>query len=224
MRAIGPEGASELEFNRFIVTHGRTWRRQLNAARELPALVLEFVKLLTSPIFWSAGGGRGDNHSVMVIPGYGVSDWQMSTLRNWLRRLGCQPMLSGIRTNPGWSEELVEALGSKVKAEARRAGRRVTLIGHSLGGLQGRSVALRHPDSVRHLIALGAPFRFASGAVSQAVAITSLYTRFDLSFEPRAREPHAHNIEVQGTHGGLVINKRVYDLLAKFFCEPDLQR
>ena len=191
----------------------------MNAARELPALMLEFVKLLASPIFWSPGRVRSDGHSVMVIPGYGVSDWQMGTIRSWLRRLGCQPILSGIKNNPGWSEQLVEALASKVKDEIRRGSRRITLIGHSLSGLQGRSVTLRHPDSVGHLIALGAPFKFTSGAVSQAVAITSIYTSSDLSFEPRACEPHARNIEVQGTHGGLVINKRVYNLLAKFFCE-----
>jgi hypothetical protein len=49
----------------------------------------------------------------------------------------------------------------------------------------------------------------------------SIYVSTDLPYEPRARESHAENIEVRGSHGGLAVNRRVYALLAELLCKTD---
>jgi pimeloyl-ACP methyl ester carboxylesterase len=84
-------------------------------------------------------------------------DRYLSPLRDWLRRIGYSPVPSGLEQNPGWSEPLVNDLGELAETHFRRTGQRVTIIGHSMGGLQGRAVAARRPRVVRHVIALGSP-------------------------------------------------------------------
>jgi pimeloyl-ACP methyl ester carboxylesterase len=210
----------ELAVNELIGRYSRGYRR-VAALRQLPLGLLEFAGLLVSPVFWTAKLLRGDGHSIIAIPGYGGGDWYLSTLRNWLRRVGYRAVGSGINANPGWSEQIVDHLSRLVGEELARSQRRVTLIGHSLGGLQARSVAQRLPHAVGRLIALGAPFAYAGGEIPDTVAITSIYTASDLAYEPQAREPHAENIEVRGTHNGLAANRRVYRLLAELLARED---
>ena len=45
------------------------------------------------------------------------------------------------------------------KNRARESGQRVTIIGHSLGGVLGRAIAASNPAIVREVIALGSPIR-----------------------------------------------------------------
>ena len=136
------------------------------------------------------------------------------------RARGYLAIKSGLDFNPQWSEEIVEEIGNRAESEFRSSGRRVTLIGHSLGGLQARSIAQRRPHAVRRLIMLGAPLTFAGGTVSPSVAITSIYVSTDLPDQPGACESHAENIEVKGSHGGLAVNRRVYAVLAGVLRRP----
>lgn len=102
---------------------------------------LEFGQLLRDPVFWGWGVPRGDGHTVLVLPGLGAGDAYLRPLRGWLRRLGYRTMRSGIRRNPGLSERLLAELGERVEAEYRRTGRRVSIVGHSMGGAQARAGA-----------------------------------------------------------------------------------
>ncbi len=201
--------SQELGINELIAARAKTWRGCLVAWKEFAVAVVELAGLVASPVFWRSKAGRGDGHSVLVIPGYSARDLHLVVIRNWLQRMGYRPVKSGLDFNPGWSDGIVEELGQRAESEFRRTGRRVTLIGHSLGGLQARSVAQRRPHVVRRLIALGAPFTFAAGTVPSSVALASIYVAKDLPYEPRARESHAENIEIRGSHGGLVVNRRV---------------
>ncbi|MGO9449562.1 MAG: hypothetical protein ACLQDV_00745 [Candidatus Binataceae bacterium] len=200
----------------------RPLRSGLRWSKQFTINLAQLAELIVSPVF----GGRvprGDGHGALVIPGYAAGDFAMTIIRNWLRRIGYRPIKSGLNANPGWSEEIVQALGDRIESEFIRSARRISLIGHSLGGLQARSVAQRLPHAVRQVIALGAPLVFAGGAVAPSVAITSIYTSSDLGFgfEPRAGESHAENIQVRGTHDALVVNRRVYRLIAKLLRGPD---
>ena len=182
----------------------------------------ELASLVASPVFWTWRARGGDGHSVLVIPGYGAQDRDMIAMRIWLKRMGYRPVKSGLDVNLGWSEEIVEKLGLRAEGEFRSSGRRVTLVGHSLGGLEARSVAQRRPHAVRSLIMLGAPLAFAGGTILPSVAITSIYVSMDLPYQPKARESHAENIQVKGSHGGLAVNRKVYLLLAELLGKPDL--
>jgi len=213
--------SEELGINDLIAARPRSWRGRLVRWKEFAVSVVELAGLVASPIFWTWKECRGESHSVFVIPGYSVGDFQMIAMRTWLGRMGYRPVKSGLDFNPGWSEQIVEELGERAEGEFRSSGRRVTLIGHSLGGLQARSVAQRRPHAVGRLITLGAPLTFAGGTIPPAVAFTSIYVAMDLPYQPGALENHAENIQVQGSHGGLAVNRRVYALLADLLRRPD---
>jgi len=210
----------ELRVNDLIATRTQSWRGGLIRSIEFAVAVAELARLVVSPIFWTREA-CGDGHSVLVIPGYSAGDLQLTAIRNWIKRIGYRAVKSGLDFNPGWSEEIVEELGQRAEAEFRGSGRRVTLIGHSLGGLQAHSVAQRRPHAVRRLIMLGAPLAFAGGTIPPSVAIASIYVSTDLPSEPLARESHAENIEVKGSHGGLVVNRRAYAIVAELLSRPE---
>jgi len=116
-----------------------------------------FARLLRDPVYRGWGVPRGDGDTVLVLPGLFAGDNYLRPLRGWLRRLGYGTMRSGIERNPGLSERLIEALGERGEAEFQRSGRKLSLIGHSMGGAQACAIARRHPQAVRHVITPGAP-------------------------------------------------------------------
>jgi len=179
--------------------------------------VAELGMLFADPVFWGWGVPRGDGHPVLVLPGLLGGDRYLEPLRGWLRRVGYAPVASGIDRNPGWSEELVRELGKIAERAAARDGRRVTILGHSMGGVQGRSIAVRRPDIVQHVIALGSPIGRGRPAPA-GVRLTAIYSRTDrIVGHPGAvaRERHAQNIEVRGSHIGLAFNPEVYRHLGR---------
>jgi len=186
----------------------------------------EFGLLLGDPIFWGLGVPRGDGRPVLVLPGLFAGDGYLQPLRDWLGRSGYSPVRSGIDRNPGWSSELIDSLAAIATAEHRRTRRRVTIIGHSMGGLQGRSVAARLPQVVRHVIALGSPLAMAHESLPRAVRMTAIYSpedrivRYPASL---ARDPRAKNVKVPGSHIGLAFNPAVYRVLARTLGAPDFE-
>lgn len=182
----------------------------------------ELGLLLADPVYWGWGVPRGDGHAVLVLPGLFAGDRYLEALRRWLQRIGYTPVRSGLRRNPGWSERLVRELGAVAAEAAERTGRPVTIVGHSLGGVLGRSIAARRPDVVRHVITLGSPIAHG-GRTPRGVRLTAIYTRGDRIVRhpgATAREPHAENIEVRGSHTGLAFNPEVYRHLGRLLSPP----
>jgi triacylglycerol lipase len=184
----------------------------------------ELGLLMADPIYWGWGVPRGDRRPVLVLPGLFGGDRYLGPLRDWLQRIGYTPVPSGLERNPGWSEPLVNELGELAESHFKRSGQRVAIIGHSLGGLQGRSVAARRPAVVRHLIALGSPLAMARAPLPPQVRMTAIHSRGDRIVRHPAsleRDPRAENIEVRGSHFGLAYNPAVYRVLARALCAPD---
>jgi pimeloyl-ACP methyl ester carboxylesterase len=163
----------------------------------------------------------------MVLPGFGGGDLYLQPLRRWLRRIGYTPVRSGLDQNPGWSGELVDQLGELAGDQFRRTGSRVTVIGHSMGGLLGRSIAVRRPHVVRDVITLASPLRAARSRLPASVAMTALYSRSDEVVRypaGLAADPHARNIEVHGSHIGMATNPEVYRRLGALLGGQSQQR
>lgn len=184
----------------------------------------EFGLLVNSPVFWGWGVPRGDGHPVMALPGLLAGDGYLRPLRDWLGRVGYRAVPSGIGRNLGWSEELVGELGDRVQQEYDRGGQRLTLVGHSMGGVLARSVAARRPQIVRHVVALSSPLGWSRGRLPESVRFTAIYSREDRVVRypgARAQEPGAENIEVRGSHIGMASNPEVYRQLGKLLPLPE---
>lgn len=193
---------------------------RLTAQLARPAV--EFTRLLADPIFWAWGVPRGDGHSVLSLPGLGGGDSYLRPLTGWLGRIGYRPVVSGIDVNPGWSPELVDELANLVEQEFRRSGSKVTIIGHSLGGVFGYAIAAHQPRMIRQIITLASPLRLVRRRLPAAIPITAFHSQADpIVRHPAAiaPEPHALNIEVDSSHIGMAGHPEVYRKLG-----PLLQR
>src|SRR4029450_13513968 len=104
---------------------------------------------------------HGDGHPVLVLPGLVASDVSTRPLRTFLRTRGYA--VSGWRQgrNPGLRPGVQHAMVDLVQELNDTHGRKVSLVGWSLGGLYARQLAKMMPDRVRQVITLGSPF--ASG-------------------------------------------------------------
>jgi len=110
---------------------------------------------------------KGDGHPVIVFPGFVGSDRSTKPMRGLLKDLGYKTFGWGLGRNLVFNAsreaEMRELLERVFKAE----GRKVTLIGWSLGGVFAREIAKANPDYVRGVITLGSPI---SGDLDQSSA------------------------------------------------------
>lgn len=120
----------------------------------------ELLLLHASPVYYGLGIPRGDGSAVVVIPGFLGTDLYVSHLHSWLERIGYRPYLSGIGLNAECPNLLIRyRLAATIDKALKDTGRKIHLIGHSLGGIIARSVAAQRPKDVASVITLGAPIR-----------------------------------------------------------------
>lgn len=100
---------------------------------------------------------------VVLVPGFMAGDSSLAVLSGHLRRLGHRTYRSAIRANVSCTQDASERLEERIEAIAAKRGRRVAVVGHSLGGLLARGVAARRPDLVDQIVTLGSPL-LAPGA------------------------------------------------------------
>ena len=137
----------------------------------------EILILHATPVYYGLGVPRGDGSGVVVIPGFLGTDLYLTELHAWLRRIGYQPYFSGIGVNAECPNLLIQRHLNRTIDKARAGtGRKIHLIGHSLGGVIARSVAGQRPRDVASVITLASPIRgtVANRAVSNAVEAVRL--------------------------------------------------
>lgn len=129
------------------------------AAAELPRAVTEVGLFAAALPTLLAFAPRGDGHPVLVLPGMLAGDASTALLRGALRQLGYDARGWGLGRNFG--TRVVGNDGKNllalVEAIFEGTGRRVSLVGWSLGGILARLVAQRQPELVRQVITLGSP-------------------------------------------------------------------
>ncbi|NJN52525.1 MAG: alpha/beta hydrolase [Gammaproteobacteria bacterium] len=111
--------------------------------------------------------------AVMVLPGLLATDLSTVLLRTYLVHEGYRALPWGFGQNRGPSDDLLMRLATHVRAVAEASGGRVSLIGHSLGGIYAREIAKIAAESVQLVITLGSPFRSsaARGACRSVVRL-----------------------------------------------------
>jgi len=102
---------------------------------------------------------KGDGHPVLVLPGLAATDESTRPLRWFLRTRGYHTHGWRLGRNTGPTTRLRGQLGDLLRSIADRHGRRISLVGWSLGGVYAREMARAAPDAVRQVITLGSPFR-----------------------------------------------------------------
>jgi pimeloyl-ACP methyl ester carboxylesterase len=144
LRAIARETSAVTEVARFVrrSASDRAHRRDTPYALRCPA-------------------DGGD--PVVLVPGFLAGDGTLSLMGRHLRGLGYRTYRSHIHANIGCTKEATEALERRIEAIALRRGRKVSVVGHSLGGLMARGLAARRPDLVEGIVTLGSPM-LAPGA------------------------------------------------------------
>ncbi len=106
------------------------------------------------------GVPQGDGSAVVIIPGFLGTDLYLTELHAWLKRIGYRPYFSGIGVNAECPNLLIQKrLNQTIKTALSDTGRKIHLIGHSLGGVIARSVAGQRPQDVASVITLASPIR-----------------------------------------------------------------
>ncbi len=210
------------------------------ALTETPRAIADCMSLPLAKRLLLQSMPTGNGHGVMVIPGFMSEDDFNQPLVGFLRELDYNAC--------GWGQgrNLGPGSFSKTQMEADLAGMaaagdgRVSLIGHSLGGIYAREVARMQPDTVDQVITLGTPFgegrdtgsnasrlydslnpgarnnpRQADLNIPPPVPTTAIYTKADgvVNWRTSLQQglyPHVHNIEVLGSHIGLTVNPLVW--------------
>lgn len=116
---------------------------------------------------------QGDGHPVIVYPGLGAGALTTAHLRSHLANCNLQAYdwELGVNTGPdGEFDAWLPTLAERVREVHARHGRRVSLVGWSLGGVYAREVAKACPDLVRQVVTLATPHR-AVGEANHAGTI-----------------------------------------------------
>lgn len=191
--------------------------KEARAAPEFAAFVAAAGPLI-------AGAPRGDGHHVLVLPGLGGSDVSTRPMRWLLHRLGYHPHGWGLGRNTGLTRRVSMALAERLAVLADEHGRRLSLVGWSLGGVYATALARHAPHRVRTVITLGSPLA-GQRRFPDDIPMTSVYSRSDGIVPWRASVlpagPRRENVEVRGSHLGLGHNPPVLIVVADRLSQPE---
>lgn len=100
---------------------------------------------------------------VLLVPGFLAGDWTLRQMSAGLRDRGFRTYRSHIHANIGCTLNAAALVESHLERIAERRGSRVQIVGHSLGGMIARGIAVRRPDLVSGIVTMGSPM-LAPGA------------------------------------------------------------
>jgi triacylglycerol lipase len=100
---------------------------------------------------------------VLLVPGFLAGDGTLRLMARALRAQGFRTYRSHIHANVGCTVDAAAQLEGRLESIAIRRGSRVQIVGHSLGGMLARGLAVRRPDLVSNIVTLGSPM-LAPGA------------------------------------------------------------
>jgi len=215
---------------------------------EVRALWEHYAALATRPLWRTAA--EGDGHSVLVLPGLAAGDATTLILRRFLISRGFDARGWGQGVNMGLREGVIERTHQTLLEMYAETGRKVSVIGWSLGGLYARELAKLAPDAVRLVITMGSPFtghpretnawrvyELASGhqiddhdlhgplRYPPPVPTTSIFSRTDgiVSWHCcyESRAELAENIVVEASHLGLGVHPATLYALADRLAQPE---
>jgi len=106
---------------------------------------------------------------VLLVPGFMAGDATLGGMAALLRSAGYRTYRSQIRVNVGCTRAAADRLERRLESIVLRRGRKVSIVGHSLGGMLARGLAARRPDLVHGIVSMGSPI-LAPGAIHGVLA------------------------------------------------------
>jgi len=100
--------------------------------------------------------GPEDGPPALVVPGFIANDRTTMELRRALAEGGWRVHPWGMGWNLGATEDIIDRLAKRI--EEIWDGRKILVVGWSLGGVFARELARAVPDKVEAVVTLGSPF------------------------------------------------------------------
>ena len=237
---------------------GRQTRRDVDEPMRAPSPLLlamegrAFFEWAAYIAAWPllARAARGDGHPVLVLPGLTAGDSSTWPLRKFIERCGYPVYPWELGLNRGPRNGAIPKLLARIRSIEREHGRKVSLVGWSLGGAMARVLATREPKRVRSVITLGSPlgghpkatnawrlFELVSGVRADdprllalmsrhpPVPSTSILSKTDgIVSWPMSLIPQngmSENIEVSASHFGMGANPAVLWAVADRLAQPE---
>ena len=122
---------------------------EARALLELAALPWTLPVLANAP--------QGDGHPVLLLPGFMGSELSLIGLEVFLRSRGYAVETWGLGRNVGFHAKHATALEQKIRHVHHKTGRKLSLVGWSLGGVFALYGAHQVSECVRSVITLGSP-------------------------------------------------------------------
>ena len=111
---------------------------------------------------------KGDGHCVLTLPGFMATNSSTRPMRGLLKELGYDSHGWDSGRNVRVNEELLGKLEAQVERLTNDSGRKISLVGWSLGGVLARELAKLKPDCVRQVVTLGSPISDDRGHTNAA--------------------------------------------------------
>ncbi len=212
----------------------RLWQEAVSAATPMPRRAILAAARAAPP---------GDGHPVLLVPGFLRGEGYMKPLARFLAARGYAAYGWRLGVNVGPTERVLDGLERRLDAIIAREGRKVSLIGHSLGGAFARELAKQRPENVRQLIVLASPIRLPTASQLEPlyrmlgrwhsphsaslyagfnqpppVPVTALYTRSDgiVAWQSCLETDGSlrENIEVKGVHATMARSPAAWRVIA----------
>ena len=233
--------------------------KQLGSAALRVRGPVALTRFLRSDVLAGKGIPHGDGQPVLVLPPAIAGDWLMPVMLTWLRRIDYTAYTSQISLHVDCSDRTMARILPRLEEIAESNDAKVTLLGHSRGGLLSRALMTARPDLIERVITLASPIhepfavtnltlakaasvarsrlqkdpvRLTMGCLTEACACTygrfyrkqltpdlpplvALFTRHDEVVRWQAcLEDGASNVEVRGSHLGVLASRNVYRTIA----------
>ncbi len=136
--------------------------------------VIEAALLPASlPLLYEAPSG--DGHPVLLLPGFMADEKSLIALKVFLKRKGYDVHTWGLGRNVGFRGRHANALPQKIRYLHHVTGRKVSLVGWSLGGVFSLYATHQAPECVRSVITLGSPVSIDARGSQSPATIRALY-------------------------------------------------
>lgn len=166
---------------------------ELRALLELATLPWSLPVLAMAP--------RGDGHPVLLLPGFMGSEASLIGLELFLRNRGYAAETWGLGRNVGFQAKHANALEQKIRHLHHKTGRKVSLVGWSLGGVFALYGAHQAPECVRSVVTLGSPISIDPEGSASPPLVKAMYRLIAHPMGPAAHalQPRAKKLSERKT-------------------------